>query len=415
MPVANLTARYVQSRKPPLTGRVDYWDTNLEGFGIRVAESGRKTWSVYYRFHGQRRRLSLGTFPAVSLADARERARKALSKVANDVDPLAEKIQIRQAGTLGELSTLYLERHAKKKKSRHNQEWMINRHLLPRWRHVKARDISREDVRTLIENITDGGAPILANRVHALISKMFNFAIGRDWRTDNPCQGIEKNKETSRDRVLSDDEIKKIWDALEQEDPFCQALFKLRILTAQRGGEIRRMKWEDVDLDSGEWVIPASDAKNGVAHSVPLNQQAVETLNTLRKWQQERLDTINAGRKKKKKEAKKFSEWVFPSPRGDDSPFDWEQKITKHLRDASGVDFRPHDLRRTVGTLLTKHCKVDRFILKRILNHVDNDITAVYDRNRYDDQKRLALDTWGRRLKSIIEGNQSSATVVAIR
>jgi len=162
---------------------------------------------IFYRFHGRKRRYSLGTFPTVSLADARKRARKNLDKVADGADPVAEKIQLHQAGTFGELASLYLERYANKKKSRRNQRWMINRHFLPRWRHVKARDISRPEVRALVENISDKGAPILANRVLALLSKMFNFSIGRDWRTDNPCQGVEKNPEKSFKRVLTDDEM----------------------------------------------------------------------------------------------------------------------------------------------------------------------------------------------------------------
>src|SRR5207253_1312473 len=117
-----------------------------------------------------------------------------------------------------------------------NDRWMIDKHLLPGWEHVKLREISRPRVRSLIESITDGGAPVLANRVHALLSKIFNFAISRDLRTDNPCIGVEKNVEKSRDRVLSDDEVKAIWDALANEDPFIQALFKVRFLTAARGG-----------------------------------------------------------------------------------------------------------------------------------------------------------------------------------
>jgi integrase len=112
----------------------------------------------------------------------------------------------------------------------------------------------------------------------------------------------------------------------------------------------------DIDLHRGEWVIPAADAKNGVAHWVPLNQDAVTALTGLKTWQHERLATINEGRKKKRW-PKEFSEWVFPSPRGDDTPFDWEQKLTKRIRQKSGIDFRLHDIRRTVATMLTKHCK----------------------------------------------------------
>ncbi|MEP7309166.1 MAG: integrase arm-type DNA-binding domain-containing protein [Acidobacteriota bacterium] len=409
----NLTVRKVQSLKPPQHGQADYWDDSVPGFGVRVAASGRKSWTVYYRYHKRKRRLSLGTFPTVPLVDARERARAALNKVAAGEDPAAEKILSREAGTLGELVTEYLQRHAKRhKKSWRNDQWMIDRHMLPRWRHVKARDVSRPDVRALIESVADGGAPILANRLLALVRKMFNFAIEREWRSDNPCQGLRPpGVEKGRDRVLSDGEIKKIWDALEPEQPPMSALFRLRMLTAQRGGEVRRMRWENVDLKTGWWTIPAEFAKNGIAHHVPLNAPACEILKELREWQETRLEEVNDGRRIKKWEPKKFSEWVFPSPRGDE-PFQWEQRAVGRIRAVSGVDFRPHDLRRTVATLLTEHQDADRFILKRILNHVDRDITGVYDRNRYDAQKRTALDAWGRRLRSIVEEKDVGSNVV---
>jgi len=116
MPVVNLLARTVQGLKPPTAGQIDYWDKNLTNFGIRVSCSGRKTWTIYYRFHGRKRRLSLGTFPTVPLADARERARKALSRVADGEDPATEKLLARQAGTFDELAEEYLQRHAKRKK-----------------------------------------------------------------------------------------------------------------------------------------------------------------------------------------------------------------------------------------------------------------------------------------------------------
>ena len=288
---------------------------------------------------------------------------------------------------------------------------MLNRHLLPRWQHVKAQDVSRPDIRALVESIAENDTPVLANRVLALCSKIFAFAVSRDWRPDNPCNAIERpGKEQPRERRLNDDELKNLWHALEREDAFFKALFRLRLLTAARGGEIRHMRWVDIDLDSGWWVIPREHSKNNEPHRVPLTQQACDLLEDLKTWQAERLRQVNEGRRKKKWELKKKSAWVFPSPKGD-RPFDWEQRATSRLRERSGVDFRPHDLRRTVATGLTEHCGVDRFILKRILNHVDRDITGVYDRNRYDLQKRTALEAWARHLKGVIT-DEEQATVV---
>jgi integrase len=416
MPRVKLTVRKLKSLKGSPTGQIDYWDQSFPRFGVRVSPLGRKSWVVFYRYNGRARRLTLGTCPPTGLAKARELAQDALNKVRDGHDPARDQQLTRREGTFGELCDDYMKRHARpNKKSWRQDQWLIDSQLLPHWRHVKARDIGTLDVLALVEAIADRGAKVLANRTLALISKIFAFAIPRGFRADHPCRGLSRpSKERGRDRVLSDEEIKNIWDTLEIEDPFVRALFQLRFLTAQRGGEIRRMRWADIDLHRGGWVIPADDAKNGVTHWVPLNQHAVEVLTALNAWQQDRLKTINERRLKKRKAPKDFSEWVFPSPRGDDSPFDWEQKLTKRIRQKSGVDFRPHDIRRTVGTLLTKYCKVDRFILKRILNHVDHDVTAIYDRNRYDEPKRLALDAWGRRLQSIVTGTESTASIVPI-
>lgn len=297
MPIVKMTHRWVSAVKRDPLRQVDYWDDHLPGFSLRVAPSGRKTWTVYYRFHKRKRRLSLGTFPPVVLADARDRARAILVKVAAGQDPAAEKISSQEASTFRELATEYIERHAKRvKKSYRNDQWMIDRHLLPRWRHVKARDVSRPDVRALVEAIADRGAPVLANRVLALISKMFSFAVSRDWRADNPCTDVKRpGSEKSRERVLTSEEIVTLWKTLDAEDPFFRALFQLRFLTAARGGEIRRMRWHDLDLESGWWSIPREFAKNDVSHRVPLNQKALMLLKELRDWQAAQLIKINSG------------------------------------------------------------------------------------------------------------------------
>src|SRR5436190_9009596 len=411
MPRAKMTSRWVESVRVDPRRQIDYWDDKTPNFSLRVSPSGRKTWTVYYRYHKRKRRLTLGTFPAVPLADARTRARAALARVAAQQDPAAEKILAQRAGTFAELAREYMERHAKKKKkSWRNDQWMLNKHLSPRWRHVKVADITRPDVRALVEGIADRGAPVLANRVLALVSRMFSFAVGRDWRADNPSRDVTRPAaEHARDRVLSSEEIVQLWTALDADEPLFRVLFKLRFLTAARGGEIHRMRWNDVDFKTAWWTLPREFAKNGISQRVPLSPKAVELLKEWRTHQDERLIEINKGRAKKKWELREPSEWVFASPRGD-GPFLWEQRDTKRLRERSQVNFRPHDIRRTVGTLLTKHCGVDRFILKRLLNHVDRDITGVYDRNRYDIQKRQALDNWGRVLQSILDGADVSDT-----
>jgi integrase len=356
-----------------------------------------------YRFNRRQRRLTLGTFSATSLADARELAREALRSVEKGHDPAVEKAAARDADTFAELAHEYLEKYAKKeKKSWEEDERVINRELLPTWRHSRARDISRRDVRALIESIADRGAPILANRTLALIRKIYNVGIERDIVESNPCHLLKRpSPERSRDRVLTDDELRRVWNSLEGQDPLIRALFRLRILTAQRGGEVRQMKWADVDLDAGWWTIPAEISKNKLAHRVPLNPQAKRILSELREYQDRRLGQINAGRKKKRQEPKQRTPWVFPSP-NDFGPIRWIAKASARIKNDSGIEFRPHDLRRTAASMMTQS-GTPRLVVQRILNHSEKDVTAVYDRYSYDAEKRIALESWGRRVEGIVK------------
>lgn len=413
MPRVRMTDRWVKTVRPDPARQIDYWDEKLPCFSLRVTPEGKKSWTVYYRFHKRKRRFSIGKESSVSLADARIRARAVLADVAAGKDPAAEKLFAQRSKTFAELAKEFIDKHAKKRKSWRNYAWMMNKHLLPKWRHVKAADISRPDVRALVEAIADGGAPVLANRVLALASSVFSFAVSRDWRPDNPCEGIARpGKEQRRERVLSSDEIAALWTAAETGAPVFRTLLKLRFLTVARGGELHRLRWCDLDLKGGWWTLPREFAKNGITHRVPLTKTAVQVLTDWREHQDARLAEINRGRAKKKWELREPSQWVFPSPRGE-GPFLWEQRATKRLRNATGIDFRPHDIRRTVATLLTQHGHADRFILKRILNHVDDDITGVYDRNKYDVQKRQALDAWERTLKSILNKAGDSTNVLS--
>jgi len=225
----------------PLTaGRwlTDYWDEGLPGFGVRAHHSGRKTFIVRYNAEGGKRRMTLGTHPTMSLADARARAREILGAVAGGEDPQVERRVEKNAETFAELAAEYMERHAKRKKRRWREdERIIKVDLLPGWRHKKARGISRRDVGDLLDGIVERGSPIMANRIKALISKVFNFGISREIVDNNPCFGVPMPaKARQRDRVLSEEEILAVWNALNQEEPIMAATFKMRLLTAQRGG-----------------------------------------------------------------------------------------------------------------------------------------------------------------------------------
>jgi integrase len=394
-----LTDRAVKAMRPPSEGRVDVWDSTLPGFGLRISSTGRRSWVLMYRRGGLLRRLTLGTYPTLGLADARAHARDALHDVAHGGDPAATKIQERQAETFADLSAEYIERHATHKRSGDEDIRVLNGSphkkrtgkrphvpLVERWGTRKVKEISRRDVRELLDEIGER-APIMANRVLALVRKMFNFAIEHDWLEANPCHMVKRvAPERQRDRILSDDEVRAVWKALDSEDVIIAAVFRLRLLTAQRGEEVLGAAWDEMDLTSGWWTIPKERAKNGLAHRVPLSPPTLKVLKSLR--------SVTGN-----------SPWLFPSPKKEGASIAHAQKAIERVVERSGVDFRGHDLRRTAATLMVG-AGVPRLVVQKILNHVETGVTAVYDRHSYDLEKRAALDFWGKRLEAIITGKQ---------
>jgi integrase len=280
----HLTAPAVDGAKAKNGQRLDIWDTKVAGFGLRVTETGAKSWCVMYRHRGRLRRLTLGTYPKLTLADARDAARSALRAAQLGDDPARTKKQARAADTFGELARLYLDRHAKIAKRSWDEDERILRHdPLPVWANRKANDITRRDVIDLLDAIIERGSDVMANRVRALVSKIFNFAIVRDIAEHNPAYRVPRpGVENQRDRVLNEAEIRALWKALDQERTDIAALFRLMLLTAQRKGEVFGMAWAELDLEGGWWTIPAERAKNGLSHRVPLAPQSLAILQDLR-------------------------------------------------------------------------------------------------------------------------------------
>lgn len=373
----------------------DFWDEGLPGFGVRAHHSGRKTYFVRYSTEdGAKRRLTLGSYPTLSLVDARSQAKAIIGRIARGEDPQADKTKERGAETFGELAAEYIERHAKVKKRRWQEDARVLKvDLLPAWRRKKAKNITRREVSELLDCVVARGAPIMANRVKALISKIYNFGIGRGIVEHNPCLGVPMPaKARQRDRVLTAEEIRALWLALDHENLVMAATFRMRLLTAQRGSEVLTMRWADIDGDW--WTIPPEVAKNGLTHRVPLAPQVHELLDELR-------STTGS------------SEWVFASPRREGAHITAVQKAAARVTKRSGVDFVPHDLRRTAASHMTS-MGISRLVVSKILNHVESGITAVYDRHSYDPEKRQALGRWAARLEEIMAGDHFPTKIVHI-
>ncbi|HEY0874460.1 MAG TPA: tyrosine-type recombinase/integrase [Vicinamibacterales bacterium] len=422
MPVHHLTDRTIAALPVPSESerQRDYWDDVLRGFGVRVSYGGKRAFVVRYRVGRRLRRLTIGPYPVKSLADARKEARSIIGQAADGDDPAQTKQEQLKGELFRDLATAYVEMAEKRHRSWREEKRIIDKDLLPVLGFRRLADIRRRDVRELVEAIArKRDAPIMANRTLGVLCRMFNFALDREWIEANPASRIpEPGEEKSRDRVLSDEELRELWAVLEslakdyEEEaddsrqkvrpakarvtPATAQAFQVQLLTAQRPGETCKMRWADVDLESGWWTIPAPIAKNGRAHRVPLTKPVIEILERRREL------------------AGDSAKIVFENRRGAGSIAHRAKKAASILCRGLSFEFRAHDLRRTASTGMAE-AGVPRDHIAKVLNHVEGGpaATRVYDRYAYDKEKRDALERWARRLQAIIEGK--TAKVMSIR
>lgn len=371
-------------------------DTLRAGLQLRVGVDGSKSYSVRYRIGRRMRRLTLGDADVLSLAEARERAKDALKQVSNGVDPAGVKQERRTLPTVEDFATTFIEKHAKPKLRRWKPvKSRLDNDVLPKWRHKLMKDITRRDVRELIDEIAARPAPISANRVRALLSKFFKVAMQQDVVEFNPVADTPRpGEERKRERVLTHDEIRQFWKATDALEAQMAAFWRLRLLTAQRGGEVANMTWSELDLDGGWWTIPPERSKNKLSHRVPLAETALTILKNLK-----------ARREQAEHEKEKQSPFVLYGARRTRDQHDAAQ--TFRLKDFTG-----HDLRRTAASLMAGG-GTSRLVVSKILNHVESGVTAVYDRHSYDPEKRVALDAWDRMLKTILEDKKANVVPFA--
>jgi integrase len=386
-----MTADWLARVKAEPGSRDEYLDTKETGLGLRVTRGLQgdrisKTWYVLYRVKGslKLRRLTLGKYPDISLSAARTAAKNALAVAGQGQDPAAPLLAHKAAPTIRDLGEAFIEQHAKvKKRSWLKDEQALQRDVYPAWGHRKAQDVSRRDVGHLLQQKRKD-TPVQANRLLALIRKMFNWGISHGYVDVNPCYRIEMpSAESARDRVLSDDELRALWSAMAQTRGNVPHVFAVRILTAQRGGEVCKMRWEHLDLDEGWWSLPGEFTKNKMPHLVPLTAPVVAILRELAA----RRSASDGG-------------WVFRGRRLG-RPYSNLGHATDALRTLSGLEFKPHDLRRTAATLMGR-AGTSRFIIEKVLNHKDASVTGVYDRWDYAKEKRAALEALAALLETIL-------------
>src|SRR6516164_5332325 len=242
--VRKFTDKFIAAQRPRAE-RYEKWEGG--GFGVRVSPRG-KAWVWVYRHQDRPRRMTLGSYPAMGLADARIKLAEARKLLERGIDPgdvaVHQRKAERIAETVSELAEAYLEKWARpRKRSADEDERQLRKDVIPAWGRRKAKDITRRDVIALLDNIVDRGSPIAANRTLAVIRRMFGWALSRDIISASPCVAVKAPaKERRRDRVLSAEEIATFWRALDHPEfgmsPAIRLALKLQLATAQRKGEV---------------------------------------------------------------------------------------------------------------------------------------------------------------------------------
>ena len=368
--------------------------SGVKGLLLRVAPSGRKTFYYRYRYAEKSRRYKLGTYPTLSLADARDKVREYSQKVAEGIDPAEEKkARInKERVTLGQYIERFKRGYIKRKlKSSTQNTYSARLNKVKSDKVFSSTNIS-DVTRAMVKEFLDNEAinyPTNANRLHSILSKMFNEAKEDGLIKENPIKGLKKSaKENSRDVRYTDDDIKAIWGALDSEHKSMSGLIKMLLITGQRLGETSRMKWTDVNIDDAVWTIPKSETKSDRTHVVPLSKMALNVLKD--------MQTINGA-----------SEWVFASIQDPVKPLSHFKTATDRIRSATKLsDFRFHDLRHIVATNMIDKLGIEFIHVGKVLNHKGlsgaSAITSRYINSEFTDQKRDALDAWSNDLTRIV-------------
>lgn len=407
-----------------------------EGFGLRVLPSGFKNFFFVYACDGHRRQMNIGSYPDITLANARVEYAKAYAMLhdkSNPQDPQKERGQRldtdritreerRQHPTIAMLAEDYIEKYAKKRKSSWREDQRIlMKDVVPVWGKLKTEDITRRDVLDLIEGMQGRGDGIITS-TFKIIRKMFVFAVKQQIIASSPCFAFEKGEElpiqTAKERNLTESEVKAFWLGLPScaiSDPV-QRILKLILVTGQRPGEVASMHTSEID--GRWWEFTPKETK--ITKEVPRKQRIYLT--------DLALSLIG--------DLDSKTDYVFPS-HTDKTGYVLERSVSYALRrnllshevqakqpvykrarikpqrkkpfmipDDKKLDiakFTPHDLRRTCATLISGMGFSDE-IVDAVLAHLKKGQIRTYNKNKYDSEKQQAMEAWERKLESILTG-----------
>jgi integrase len=378
-------------------GKTDHvvWDNSLPGFGVRLRGQA-KHYLIQYRVGPKQRRESLGDVRKIGLDQARQIARNRFAQVELGTDPAAERAKVRAANaatalTLGVTVARYLDSKKDRlsRSSFNSARHHFEEHFAPLLSRPLA-SITRAEIAARLQEIVKEYGRTAASRGRSQLATLFTWAMKEGLvegnqnpvtLTNDPLEGIDN----SRDRVLSDAELVKVWNACDMDTDFGK-IIRLLILTGCRRGEVGSLRWSEIDLDAGTITIPGERTKNGKAHTLTLPEMALDILRTIPR---------RNGR-----------DFLFgQSGQGFQRYGAYIAALRERLGDVP--PFVVHDLRRTFRTGLGR-LGIPSHIAELAINHTKSGIVAVYDRHTYQREVGHALAVWADHLAAIIDGRETN-------
>jgi integrase len=404
-----LTVRKIESPrlKAAAGTRIDYHDKVVPGVSLRVTDTGHKSFVLTARYPLNPKnptRRSLGDAGAITLADARAKARKWLALIEEGVDPKIEEERQRaaqrqrQANTFGAVAAEFLDRHASKLAKSAEAKKIIECEFVRRWGPRPVTDIAPQEVSAAIRAIVKRGAPYQAHNSFGHLRKLFNWAIGTGefGLKESPLERLRPveliGEREARVRILSDAELRAVWVAAGEMGYPYGPVFRLLILTGQREREVAEMSWSEIDLDKQLWTIPAERMKGDRAHEVPIAPTVKALLESLPKW--------NSG------------DFVFSTTSGT-KPINGFSKAKARIDRLSGISgWKIHDLRRTARTHFSA-LPVQDLVRELVIAHAKPGLHKVYDLHSYQVEKAECLTLWEKRLLSIVDPPPADVAILA--
>lgn len=381
-----LTLSQIRKLTAPPSGYAEHSANSVPGLRIRVMSSGVRSFVFRYKLAGKNNVITLGRVDALTIAEAETAAKTYRAQIALGHDPAQEQRNTKQQALVAQsredelnpefkdFASDFMERYSKKRKRTwQRDEYHINRHILPIIGTLRIQAIVRRDiVRVLNIMRDDNGATTSSNRVRSLLHKMFNWGIQQGLIEHNPVANTERLKEKSRDRILTDDEIRMLWNSTDG-DLLGYAL-RFVLLSGQRPGEVIAMQWEHIRDDV--WTLERT--KNGKAHKVPVSLGMWKVLDAVKTLQGDKVSSIG---------------FVFPGRSQGHAQGTSLAHTMARIGWECAADNKPHphDLRRTAATMISR-LGHNRIVQDKVLNHVDSSVGGIYDRNDYTAEKLKALD-----------------------